>query len=206
MPPSIRKDNLSYEDWFTPMRERGSALVKNHIRFLPYLHRLAETANPFTECLALHIRHSDKANRRRKIPVQRFLPYVQAYMEEKQKVWKDKNFAIYLATDSHHVLTKINEEWPSEILDQLQWQKQAVRSNDTTPVFTLSPHHTTNNEVLVVIIAMSKCQYLLHGFSAVSEAAHYLNRNLYKKRRSINLELQNRPSVDHFRALVHAEK
>lgn len=188
------------------MRESGSALVKNHIRLLPYLHTLAETANPFTECLALHIRHSDKANRRRKIPVQRFLPYVQAYMEEKQKVEKDKNFAIYLATDSHHVLTKINEEWPSEILDQLQWQKQAVRSNDTTPVFTLSSHHTTNTEVLVDIIAMSKCQYLLHGFSAVSEAAHYLNRNFYKKRRSINLELQNRPSVDHFRALLHAEK
>jgi hypothetical protein len=143
--------------------------------------------------------HSDKANRRRKIPVKLFLPYVQAFVEEYEK--KRANFSIYIATDSHHVIHNIKQNWPKEVLGRIRWQDQAIRSNDTTPVFTLSSHHITNEQVFVDIIAMQKCQFLLHGLSAVSEATHYLNRNLHKNH-SVNLELQKHISVDKFRAMV----
>ena len=188
------------------MRDRASRLVDKYIKFRPHLYALAKRANPFKQCIAVHIRHSDKANKRRKIPVKKFLPYVQAFAEEKQKIVKGNNFSVYIATDSHYVMSKIRSDWPSEIVDRIQYQKRAVRSNDTTPVFSLSSHHTTNTEVLVDIIAMSKCQYLLHGLSAVSEATHYINSDLHKQKRSVNLEIQNHASVDQFRAIINDDK
>ena len=47
-------------------------------------------------------------------------------------------------------------------------------------------HHRTNTEVLVDILAMAKCNWFLHGLSAVSEAVFYWNGNLHY--RSVNLE------------------
>jgi hypothetical protein len=202
LPPSLRQHHLSYNEWFAPMRERGSYLTQRYVKFLPYLHQLAQKVNPMQKCLALHIRHSDKANQRRKIHVKKFLPYVQAFIEEQERATKDAIFSVFLATDSQNVISMIQDTWPSHILPRIRWQHEAVRSNDSTPVFTLSSHHVTNTQVLVDVIAMSKCQFLLHGKSAVSEAVHYLNSDLHKKTRSINLELSKHASVDEFRLLM----
>lgn len=202
LPPSIRQKHLSYNEWFAPMRERGSYLFERYVRLLPYLHQLARKANPSEKCLALHIRHSDKANKRRKIRVNAFLPYVEAFLEEQERTNKDENYSVFLATDSHNVIRMIEETWPSKILHRIRWQQQVVRSNDSTPVFTLSSHHATNIEVLVDIIAMSKCQFLLHGLSAVSEAVHYVNSDLNNKNQSVNLEISNHASVSEFQSMI----
>jgi hypothetical protein len=82
----------------------------------------------------------------------------------------------------------------------MKWQKQAVRSNDSTPVFTMASHHSTNTQVLVDILAMSKCQHLLHGLLAVSEAAHYFNPSLHG--RSVNLEIRNHATIPQFQLMV----
>ena len=127
---------------------------------------------------------------------------MQAYVQEQDRLSNSGGrFSIYIATDSQLVVEKIKDEWPAEILKLIQWQDRVVRSNDTTPVFVLSSHHVTNMEVLVDILAMSKCQFLLHGLSAVSEATHYLNRNLHTDH-SINLELPRHPSVEKFRDMI----
>lgn len=199
LPPSLRQDDLSYDEWFAPMRKRGNAVVRKYVRFLPHMYRLAHEANPIDNCLALHIRHSDKANRRRRIPVKKFLPYVQAYAQEQHT--RGSPFSVYLATDSHKVIEEIQSTWPPDLIAQIQWQDQVVRSNDTTPVFTLSSHHVTNTQVLVDILAMSHCQFLLHGLSAVSEAAHYLNVELHRNK-SVNLETPQPPNVGQFHEWV----
>jgi hypothetical protein len=202
LPPSLQQDEISYDEWFAPMRKRGNDVVRKYVRFLPHMHKLSFQANPSVTCMALHIRHSDKANRRRKIPVKKFLPYAQAYVEERLKAYRGDNyFSVYLATDSHKVIHEIKTTWPSALIDRMRWQDQVVRSNDSTPVFTLSSHHVTNTQVLVDILAMSKCQFLLHGLSAVSEATHYLNIDLHRNK-SVNLEIPRHATVDEFREMI----
>jgi hypothetical protein len=208
LPPSRRQDELHYDEWFAPMRNRGHAMVRKYVRFLPHMHQLAQQANPTGRCLALHVRHSDKANRRKRIPVQKFLPYVRAYVEEEEKRnnrHDDDPFVVYLATDSDNVIYEIKTTWPLNLVARIKWQDRVIRSNDTTPVFTLSSsHHLTNTQVLVDILAMSKCQFLLHGLSAVSEATHYLNIDLHRNK-SVNLEIKGHASVDQFRSTVSTE-
>jgi alpha 1,2-mannosyltransferase len=62
-------------------------------------------------------------------------------------------------------------------------------------------HHATNQQVLVEIAALSSCQFLVHGLSAVSEAAIWMNSDgLY--RRSVNLEDPERVGIAEFATLV----
>jgi hypothetical protein len=60
-------------------------------------------------------------------------------------------------------------------------------TRNETAAFDLgvSPHRT-NVEALTDVLALSKCTFLLHGLSAMSEAVLYLNPGLVA--RSINLE------------------
>jgi hypothetical protein len=197
--------NKTYTEWFAPMRNLGHTIVEKYVRFLPYLRERAARqifpSSDATQCLALHIRHSDKANRRRKIPVASFLPYANAYYNHQRE--RGASFAVYLATDSSNVLDLIRSTWPPGLLETMRWQSgNVVRSNDTTAVFqmveqrgeeTRNGHHQTNVEVLTDILAMSKCQYLLHGLSAVTEAVHYLNPNLHNN--SVNLDDQKKDLI-----------
>ena len=212
LPDGLRRDDLSYQDWFAPMRKRGFQLIQKYVHVKPYLNDMVDKAmsrqDAQKRCLALHIRHSDKANRRKRIPVKSFLPFVQVYFTEHLGAMPSQNsFApyIYLATDSHHVIQEIQSTWPANIVAHMHWQTAVVRSNDTTPVFTLtSSHHETNLQVLVDILGMSQCQHMLHGLSAVSEASHYFNPALHNQ--SINLEVlqrkQQKSQVEVFRAIV----
>jgi hypothetical protein len=133
--------------------------------------------------LAIHIRHSDKGGtNRKKIPLEAFLPYAEAYLQA-------GGSSIYLATDSSDVLKTIPKQWPKVVLKALIRQSDDVlRSSDRKAVFVLGEAnpHRTNMEVLVDILAMSKCQFFVHGFSAVSEAVMYLNLELHHQ--SVDLE------------------
>lgn len=183
LPPALRNDTAaSYSDWFRPMRQRGSRMVQKYIRFQPYMLQKAQHANPSSHCLAIHVRHSDKANRRQKIPLKRFYPYMDAYLEQVPLGGK-----IYVATDSSRVLEEL-QSLP-HYHDRLLWQEGAARSQNSTAVFRQHNHHDTNVQVLVDILAMSQCQFLLHGLSAVSEAVLYLNPALQADYRGVNLEL-----------------
>ena len=201
LPPGLRQAKLKYDDWLAPMRQRGNALVQKYIRVRSHIQNLADQANPSAHCLAVHIRHSDKANRRKRIPVRTFLRYVQAYVEY-QIGQQPSPFSVFVATDSSKVLDEMESTWPANVLTHIRSQgSHVVRSNNTTAVFAMGvSHHLTNTQVLVDIVAMSKCQFLLHGFSAVSEAVHYLNPNLH--RQSVNLEVAKPKSILKFRDML----
>jgi len=180
-----RLDHFSLQEWLRHHRERGARMVQKYVRPIASLRRAAILANPptTTQCLALHVRHSDKANRRKRIKLQTFLPYVEAYLRQVT------NGRIYLATDSSAVLERMQETWPLHVVKRVQTQgANVIRSSNRSAVFDLGKyeHHRTNWEVLVDILAMSRCSSFLHGLSAVSEAVHYFNPRL--QNRSVNLE------------------
>ena len=61
-------------------------------------------------------------------------------------------------------------------------------------------HHCSNMEVLTDAMAMSKCQFLLHGHSNVSESTIYWNLELQNN--SVNLEDPRVMPLDTFERLV----
>ena len=64
-----------------------------------------------------------------------------------------------------------------------------VRSTNTTAVFDLGvSHHRTNQEVLVEILALRRCHALIHGHSAVSEAAIRTSPNAQLHWTAVGLE------------------
>jgi hypothetical protein len=189
-PPALAQWQLPYQQWFDPMRRQAHGIIRRHYRPTEHVTHLAHRANPVVAsedaCLALHVRHSDKADRRTPIKLQEFRPYVEAYIQA--AVWVGTTIVVYVATDSNAVLTQIQQEWPVTITSYIRYQSgDVLRSDNKTAVFTLSTsHHKTNTEVLVDILAMAECEFMVHGMSAVTEAVHYLNLNLHNQ--SVNLE------------------
>jgi hypothetical protein len=196
IPPQLRTAvNQTQLEWFQPMRIRANSIVKKYFRFQPYIVQVVNRILPRNEtCLAMHIRRTDKAGvDRQRIRLAEFLPYAQAFLE------KGGN-TIYLATDAQNVISKMRGKWEIEAHVKTQGDDSVVRSNSGKSVFKIGEHHRTNTEVLTDVLAMSKCQFLIHGYSAVSESAIYLNLDLHN--RSVNLEDPNHMNVEEFGALV----
>ena len=199
LPEYISRPHLSYFTWIAPQRERAAAIVKKQFHFRPYLlQRVTAILKPDCDlhsnpCLGLHIRHADKAAGRRLLEVAEFLPYAVAFVRQGGR-------QIYVATDSATALQEIKSSWPAEIASKVRSSSEMVRSTDTVAVFDLASHHRTNQEVLVEILALSKCHFLVHGHSAVSEAAIYTNFDLHPA--SVNLEDEDRLDADKFETLV----
>ncbi|CAB9501151.1 glycosyltransferase family 15 protein [Seminavis robusta] len=190
-PPVLAQWSLPYQQWFDPMRRRAHGIIRRHYRPTEQMTRLAHQANPVVTaqedaCLALHIRHSDKADRRMPIALSEFRPYVEEYINA--AVFVGTTIAVYVATDSNQVLRDIQTEWPVTLSSYVRFQNHVLRSDNTTAVFAMHnvQHHNTNTEVLVDILAMAECEFMVHGMSAVTEAVHYLNLKLHNQ--SVNLE------------------
>ena len=211
LPEYLSQPHVPLHNWLEPQRMRAHAVVQKYIRFRPYLHERARQVNPTctlpnNACLGLHIRHSDKAAGRRRIETVEFLDYAKAFVQAGGK-------HIYLATDSTNVVNEIMQEWPHNVKQRVRFAHGMVRSNDTKAVFDLSlsssdalsstkplHHHRTNQDALVEILALSQCQFLVHGLSAVSESAIWINAELHN--RSANLEDVDRLNSTAFRSLV----
>jgi hypothetical protein len=216
VPPSLQPTkNQTMKQWLEPQRIRAHDMITKYYHFQPALLQrvndiwqkvVSPTTTPSTtttaaaspwsnqyNCLGVHVRHSDKANLRKRIPTDRFKPYVDAYR-------KAGGTCVYLATDSHKVVARIRQRWPSRLSDMITTPSSVLRSDNKTAVFVLGQHHRTNTEVLVDILALSKCQFLLHGYSAVSEASIYIHLALHHQ--SVNLEDRIHPTVDEFESMV----
>jgi hypothetical protein len=205
--PSYLQSNFTQgntlHNWYGDMRERAHNIVNKYFKFKPNLvHSSYQILPNGTQCLGLHIRHSDKSGlARRKLPVQDFLPYMEEYI-------KRGGGKIYLATDSSkvvqdfHTLTNMGLDWLKGD-DILIVQNGIVRSDIFKPVFKIGKHHQTNTEVLIDILSLSRCQFLVHGFSAVSESAIYLNLKLHNN--SVDLEDSKHITPQEFGDLVEKE-
>ena len=229
--PGSLKPRSGLRDWYKAMRQSGSNIAKKYLKFQPHIIELANKANPpissepggsdgsgnqskdesqYEQCLAMHIRHSDKGGlNRKRIELESFLPYAEAYKKAGGK-------RIYIATDSGLVVTTIMNSWPKSVSSLVRIQGyekrggvikdsgkttvessssgKILRSDSKKSVFQLYSHHQTNTEVLVDILALSKCTFFVHGFSAVSEAVTYLNfPTLHDNAVDLELHPQNRP-------------
>jgi hypothetical protein len=189
-----------YQEWLEPMRMRAHEVVSKYFRFRPHLWQRANSVlygnGPIVPCLGLHVRLGDKRGVHRSIvAVRRFTPYVKAFVD-------NGGSCVYLATDSLSAIHFIEKKWPASL-------KAAVRSQGHSIVRSVlgvsvpdmeDDHHRTNSEALVDMLALSKCDILLHGFSTVSEAAIYINPKLHNQ--SVNLEYQNIMSDENYQTLV----
>lgn len=220
MPDYVTKPHLGLAEWLAPQRQAANAVVRRYIRPRPYLQAAAARVNPdcglllsssnhHHPCLGLHIRHSDKASGRRVIETAEFLPYAQAFLAAAAAAVSEKDAGatatIYLATDSTLVLQEIERTWPAAVRASIRTAgDNLLRSSNDVAVFDLedgaSHHHRTNQEALIEILALSACQFLVHGFSAVSEAAVWMG--LHLDAQSVNLEDPDRLNVAQFETLV----
>ncbi len=225
MPDYMTLPHLPYQEWLQPQRQRAHTIMTRYIRFLPYLQDMAHQVLPITTvikdgkeddpsitvsttvlsasskikyCCGVHIRHSDKVGGRRKVPMEEFVPYVQAYVDA-------GGTCIYLATDSSHVLHTAQTSWPWSIRSKLHsLGPHVIRSSNDTAVFDLGVNrHRTNVEILVEILALSKCHFMIHGFSAVSETAIWIHYPTLHEQ-SVNLEDAEHRNVTEFEQLVRA--
>jgi hypothetical protein len=207
VPSNLKPKNQRLQEWFEPSRRRAAGIVKQYYRPLPWLIQAVEDANPTTRndasdidrkpCLALHVRLTDKSGRqRKKLGLSTFLPYAEAFV-------KSGGESIFLATDDARVFGQMEASWPAQIVERIRMQRDAHRSTGKTAVFDMSQgKHVSNSEALIDIYAMSKCGFMVHGFSAMSEAAIYLNLQLHNQ--SVNLEDPNHMSAEQFRVLVES--
>lgn len=184
MPDYIGQPHLSLTEWAFPQRKRAAAIVQKYYRFQS---TVVDHANPSisSDCLGVHIRWSDKGKEsRRRLAISEFLPIIEAYIRAKEK--SQTRMCVYLATDAQEVVNFIAKQWPRSIMDHFILSKATVRSSNETAVFDMDSHHKTNLEVLRDIWELSRCGFLVHGNSAVSESALYLNPTLIYQ--SVNLE------------------
>jgi hypothetical protein len=186
LPDYITKPHIPVTEWLEPQRAIAHRVVQQYIRLRPELRALSVNTDcssvgyKNSSCLGLHIRHSDKAAGRRVVATDEFLPFARAFVHAGGQ-------HIYLATDSQMVLKEIEHTWPVAVTSRIRTMgSDIVRSDNDTAVFDMGSHHRTNQEILVEIYALSQCQFMVHGFSAVSESAIWTNLDLH--RQSVNLE------------------
>lgn len=164
------------------MRQQASRITRDYIHPKQWLVDEVDRVNPTGEgppCLALHIRHSDKKDGRRHVALEEFLPYAQTFVDNGGDV-------IYLATDQIQNVHRIADEWPDDLSSRVRRQEGAFLSNNKKAIFYSTNPHRANTEALIDIYAMSRCGLIAHGYSAMSEAAIYINENLHYF--SVNLE------------------
>ncbi|MGK3744691.1 MAG: hypothetical protein ACI90V_011551 [Bacillariaceae sp.] len=190
-PYIIRKD-LSWDEWFEPQRRHAAETTRRYIRFNPMMERRALCSLPNPEfSLGMHIRHGDKYLERDIIKPKMFLIFAEAFVN-------NGGGSIYLATDSAKVVKTILKKWPKHVADHIVLQPSVLGlTRNKTAAFDIgiSPHRT-NVEALTDVLALSKCTFVLHGLSAMSEAVLFINPGLIK--RSVNLEDIDHRSVDYF--------
>lgn len=180
-------------------------------RFLPNDEDVSSTKLTI-RCLGVHIRLTDKGSGREKKGIEAYLPYLEAYVQAYQQHQQQqqqrfsssrRNFillprrqklvedgpVIFLATDDARVLTELLQASPS-VLQRSMFRTQPGTLQSSSDLATFSvfdkQRHRINTETLVDIYSLSKCRYLVHGFSAVAEAAVYLNPSLHH--RSVNVD------------------
>ena len=200
LPDYITRPHIPLNKWLEPMRLHAHEVLKRYIKFKPHIIQQADTVNPDCSmdkqnaCLGLHIRQSDKAAGRRQIATDEFLPYVEAFLNAGGK-WT------YLATDSANVIDHIEKNWPDHVKATIRSMgDNVVRSNDFQAVFDIGKHHRTNREILIEILALSKCQFMIHGLSAVTESSIWMNSELHFS--SVNLEDPDHVDPSYFGGFV----
>lgn len=187
-----------YRGW----RALGATVVAHAMRLQPSVADAVESAwrrlNPDgATTLGVHMRGTDKAAGRKWLPPTRFLPWVASFLRAVP------TGRVVVATDSEPFAAEVRRVWaPLWEAGRVVLTAANTRSNLTAsdgggqqrPLQAAANFATVSNttavalDVLLDIQLLARCSYLLHGSSAVAEAAHYTNPLLHA--RSIDIEWQ----------------
>jgi len=202
----LTKSNVSFRNWIQYQREVLAVdIVQRYIQFKPTMERrvrcilyntTSTTTPKNTLVLGLHIRHGDKAPSRKRIPVIKFLSFCKAFVQILTTT-NTTTIQIYVATDSSLVWNEIHDTWPKYITQHLirQPNVRALSSSKKAAFEQTTNNSTTQHrstiEALTDLLALSKCHYLIHGWSALTEAAIYLNPQQFIQQRNNTVDLDD---------------
>jgi hypothetical protein len=194
--PVALQPRTTVREWQAPMRERGSEKVAKYFRPLKWMEELIAKANPGSKkCLSMHIRMTDKGNGRKKKPLTLFQPYAEEYTRA------SGGGSLFIATDDGTIFDVIRSEWK---ISDLHSQENIIRSSGTNAIFRTFQNetHRTNTEGIVDMYALSRCDFFVHGFSAMAEAAVFVNPALHNRSVNIDAPPEQLPSAADFGKMV----
>ena len=190
------------ESWYARNREMAGAVIAKHIRVR---RNIAEEADRLWQScfsqeehpiLGLHIRGGDKSGpwRHPIDPVEAYLPYVSAFLRANPRG------KVMLATDDAKLAAGVlHGDWPPLVRSAVIMPQPITKDRNLRggmrpkPCLLDAPcgKYEQGLTVLLDILLLAKCDYLVHGESAVSEAALYLQPSLRTK--SVPISFLNRP-------------
>ena len=173
------------ETWFRDNRQRGHVIAsKYHVPQPAIASHIAELQRMLfrdrSPMLGVHMRGTDKlaAGGRRIIYPEEYLPVVRSFRA------KFPEGGIFVATDDAQMLQELGGEQDMDFISQ-----SISRAEGNSPPFLVDHTdgpHALGVEIMTDIYLLSRCDYLLHGVSSVTEAVMYINYDLHAN--SINLE------------------
>ena len=125
--------------------------------------------------LGVHMRGSDKKSGRRKVPSCEFDAYVQDFFSAFPTSGR-----LYVATESAPYAENARKWWVERWgVTRVLVPQLGTRVGSAAPNFLVHDPLHVAREVHLDIQLLARCDYLLHGASAVAEAAIYLNPRLH---------------------------
>ena len=194
------------ESWYRSKRNVGSIIVEKYIRPLPIFRTATEdlyfqmsSTHFAVVILGIHARGTDKAAGRRLIHFEEYLKYATAFLSALPTSVTGK---IFLASDDVRFFSEFSKSNISHHIYSFNNTKLSGSKHAPFRVHA-SSRRIVNAEVLKDIVMLSKCDFLVHGHSTVSESAIYMNFKLHSQ--SVNIEYNvsgRRFTPDGFRSFV----
>eukprot|EP00240_Pyramimonas_obovata_P004753 CAMPEP_0118929726 /NCGR_PEP_ID=MMETSP1169-20130426/6647_1 /TAXON_ID=36882 /ORGANISM="Pyramimonas obovata, Strain CCMP722" /LENGTH=424 /DNA_ID=CAMNT_0006871973 /DNA_START=87 /DNA_END=1358 /DNA_ORIENTATION=- len=165
------EDDTFLDDWYYYNRQLASQALKEHIVVRK---SVLDHANMFWtrkglaaagKVLGVHMRGTDKAEIRRKVPPAEYLPYVNGFLKA------FPGSLVFLATDSADYL----EEFLAQVTNATRVVHTQSKRSSVNVFRDQSANARTviGRQVLTDALLLSKCDFLLKSDSAVSEFSIY---------------------------------
>ncbi|ETO12711.1 hypothetical protein RFI_24667 [Reticulomyxa filosa] len=180
------------EQWYYQNRVKASNIVtkysfqnkiKSHI-----MHEIDiffnEHLRGYKHILGVHMRGTDKAAHRRAILPDEYIPYITNFID----FFGTQHTMVFVATDDLLYVEMLFHNLQTPYKDKIVMQSNITRGTKGSAIFDLKDisKYEIGKQVLTDIILLSRCTWLVHSASAVSEAAIYNNIHLHNH--SVHLE------------------
>ena len=176
-----------YERWRVSGHAVASRLNVPSARYRSLIEYEWQTFNPAGRVtLGLHMRGTDKASGRKSVTPAAFQPYVRAFLAD----FPDGK--IFVATESAIFTAEVATKWGEETQHSLYVRNISTRSRRVANFRFYTDKLSVAHDVMLDIHLLSRCDYLLHGASAVAEAAIYQSPNARLHWNSTDLEYSHR--------------
>jgi hypothetical protein len=171
--------NLEVDQWYYENRQKGSRIVREYFTVNPAIMEKAnETFSRGEEkekeryTIGVHIRGTDKDGSigGRKIEPSEYYVYIDYLMK------KEPDARIFLATDDPRYFAEFAAKYGKSCFSA----ENILRSEANVFLDSkVANNYKKGEDVLLDCLCLSKCHFLIHGSSAVSEFAFYFNPDLH---------------------------